>query len=170
MAKGQNGNVSFPPIGEVSAVLLVALCQLLPKATHHGLTPTAQRPSYNAMAGPLDGQPELTLGASCVIQSFTYRSFPALFLSTEQCSYVKRRSRARYYAANCARSVIVDLRVLRGLGLDSGHKPRLVAAGVALVTDMVLTMPIPSNLVISTFGAEVLRVNHKAITDFTLIL
>ena len=61
---------------------------------------------------------------------------------------------------------LVDLCVLRGLGHGNGYKTRLVAAGFALVAGMALAVPVPLNLVTAAFGAEVLRINHKAYYGF----
>ena len=51
--------------------------------------------------------------------------------------------------------------MLRGLRHGGGLEARLVMAGFALIAGMALTVPITPNLVAVTFGAKMLRINHK---------
>ena len=180
---GQDGGVGFPLIGEVPAVPPVASRQLLPKAPHRGMAPVAQRPGHDAAAGPLDGQLEPDLAPHAPHkgpQLVHLQYFPVFFGRRRGSGALLARAffslgnahahdagRARDAALRIALSQqLVDLCVLRGFGHGSGRKSRLVAAGFALVAGVALTVPVLSNLVAVAFGAEVLRINHKAPYEF----
>ena len=179
----QDSGVGCPLIGEGPAVPPVAPGLPLPKATHRGRAPAAQRPGHDARAGPSDGQPAPALAPLAPRKGphlVHFQHFPAF---SPVCFRAQARQRGaagpRFFyllgnahalnaghALGAARRIaraqpLVDLRVLRGLGHGSGHKTRLVVAGFALVVGMARTTPVPSNLVAATFGAEVLRINHK---------
>ena len=184
LVTGHDGGVGFPLIGEVPAVPPVAPGQLLPKATHRGLAPAAQRPGHDAPAGPPDGQPKPNLATFAPHkgpQLVEFEHFPVFFRAqARQRGAIAQRffyplgnahARNASHALDAALRIalaqqLVDLCVLRGLGHGNGYKTRLVAAGFALVAGMALTVPVPLNLVTAAFGAEVLRINHKAYHGF----